>query len=288
LPVTSLYPMKKSHQLDLEELSPLLLCPPQSYVGNCPDGAEDVPVKINENVVLSCRFYPAAPEAATLIYFHGGCESTDSFDAEAALFIQAGINVFLSSYRGFGKSSGVPQLTAVIEDAEIQYEQAREWLKGKGFSGAVIVMGRSLGSVCAVHVVAQHQESIKAMILESAFSENLLLPKTNGLEENTVLFEFNNFNTLEKISTIKVPTLIFHGARDMLVPVSQVEKLQSASAAKNKQFLLIPGADHYSVSKTGGNLFYKTIKGFIDSVCGVNTWRQRRKTFKAGVEGEKT
>jgi hypothetical protein len=280
--------MQKSNQLNLVELSSLLLQPPQNYIGNCPDGAEDVPLEITETVVLSCRFYPVASEAPNLIYFHGGGESTDSFDAEAAFFLQAGINVFLSSYRGFGKSIGIPQLTAVIEDAERQYAQAREWLQAKGFSGAIIVMGRSLGSVCAVNVVAQNPESIKAMILESAFPEKLPLPTTKGLEENADLFEFNDFNTLEKISTIKVPTLIFHGARDMLVPVSQVEKLQSASPAKNKQFLLIPGADHYSVSKTGGNLFYKTIKGFIDSVCGVNTWRQRRKTFKAGAGENKT
>ena len=278
--------MQKYNQLGLAEISSLLLRPPQSYIGNCPDGAEDVPLKISEAVVLSCRFYTAAQEAPTLIYFHGGYESTDSFDTEAAFFLQAGINVFLTSYRGFGKSSGTPHLAALIEDAEIQYANAREWLKEKGFSGAIIVMGRSLGSVCAVNVVARNPESIKAMILESAFSEKLLLPTTNGLEENPIFFESNDFNTLEKISKIKSPTLIFHGARDMLVPVSQVEKLQSASAARNKQFLLIPGADHYSVSKTGGNLFYKTIKGFIDSVCGVNTWRQRRKTFKAGVGGD--
>ena len=269
-------------------MSSFLFRPPQSYIGNCPDGAEDVPIKITETVVLSCRFYLSSPEAPTLIYFHGGYESTDSFDAEATFFLQTGINVFLASYRGVGKSSGDPQLSALIEDAKIQYAKAREWLEGKGFSGAIIVMGRSLGSVCAVDVVAQNPESIKAMILESAFSEKLLLPTTNGLKEKAGLFEFNSFNTLETISIIKVPTLIFHGARDTLVPVSQVEKLQSASAAKNKQFLLIPGADHYSVSKTGGNLFYKTIRGFIDSVCGVNTWRQRRKTFKAGVGEDKT
>jgi uncharacterized protein len=278
--------MKYLAKLDHPEIRSLLLQPPRDYKGSCLANAEDISLTIGEGVLLSCKFYLAAQEAPTIIYFHGGYESSDSFDAEAEAFNQAGINVFLASQRGFGKSTGTPALATVIADAYVQFSLAIEWLAVKNYSGAIVVMGRSLGSVCAIDVVLNNPDTTKAMILESAFCETLpLLTAIGAGKAAEGISEADGFNNLQKISGIKIPTILFHGSRDILVPISQAEKLQAASGAKNKQFLIIPGAEHDTVSQTAGNLYFKTIKGFIDTVCGVNTWRQRRRKFKAEPAG---
>lgn len=278
-----MHPLTK---LDHPEILSLLLQPPRDFVGSCPAKAEDLSLPIGEGVLLACRFYLSAPEAPTIIYFHGGGESTDSFDAEAEAFNQVGINVFLAAQRGFGKSTGTPAMATLLADANGQYSQAISWLAKKGYAGAIVVMGRSIGTVCAIDVVRNNPDEIKAMILESAFCETLPLLAAIGAGKAAVgICEDEGFNNLQKIAGIKVPTMIFHGSRDVLVPVSQAEKLQAASGAKNKQFLLIPGAEHQSVSKTGGKLYFSTIKGFIDTICGVNTWRQRRRKFKVDQDG---
>jgi len=272
--------------LDHPEISSLLLKPPRDYKGSRPANAEDLSLTICAGVLLACRFYFSAPEAPTIIYFHGGCESSDSFDAEAEAFNQAGINVFLASQRGFGKSTGTPSLATLIVDAGLQFSLAIEWLAHKKYLGAIVVMGRALGSVCAIDVAQNNPDTIKAMILESAFCETLPLLIALGAEKATTgIVEDDGFNNLQKMAAIKMPTVIFHGSRDVLVPVSQAEKLQAASGAKNKQFLIIPGAGHDTVSQTGGNLYFSTIKGFIDTICGVNTWRQRRRKFKIDPAG---
>ena len=272
--------MQNLSKLDRPEICSRLFSPPQSYKGNCPTNAEDIVLNICEGVHLTCRFYLAALDAPTLIYFHGGAESSDSFDLEAESYIQVGINVFLTSLRGFGKSTGVPLVSVLLVDAGLQFLQASEWLRGRNCSGAIIVMGRSLGVVCAIDVVNNNQDRIKAMILESAFCDTLPLLTAMGIETFADFSEDQGFNNVLKITEIKVPTMIFHGSRDVLVPISQAEKLQAASGAKNKQFLVIPGAGHDNVWKTGGSLYFKTIKGFVDTVCGINTWRQRRRKFK--------
>lgn len=273
-------------KLDHPGIRPLLLKPPGENTGSCPANAEDLHLAIGEGAVLACRFYLAAPDAPTVIYFHGGWESSDTFDVEAESFIQAGMNVFLTSYRGFGKSTGTPSLSTLLADAEMQFSQATTWLAEKKFSGATALMGRSLGSVCVLHLAGQNPEAIKAMILESAFCETLPLLTALGVDNATAgISEDDGFNNLRKIAQIKTPTLLLHGARDVLVPVSQAEKLQAASGAKNKQFLIIPGAEHDSVSQTGGQLYFRTIKGLIDTVCGVNTWRLRRKKFQDQPDG---
>ena len=79
--------------------------------------------------------------------------------------------------------------------------------------------------------------------------------------------------------------MIFHGARDALVAIAEAEKLQASSGARTKQFFVIPGAEHHTVGETGGDLYVEEIKKFIDTVCGVNTWRQKRKSHKRNQKG---
>lgn len=284
---SQLPPMQYLAKLDHPEIRSLLLQPPSDYKGICPADAEDLSLTICEGVLLVCRFYLSAPEAPTIIYFHGGCESSDSFDAEAKAYNQAGINVLLASQRGFGKSTGTPSLAALVDDAKTLFTQAIAWLTSKNYSGALVVMGRSLGSLCAIDVVQSNPELIKAMILESALCETLPLLSALGAGKAAEgISEDDGFKNLQKIAEIKVPTIFFHGSRDLVVPIAQAEKLQAVSGAKNKQFLIIPGAQHDSVSQTGGALYLTTIKGFIDTVCGVNTWRQRRKKFRVEPDGQ--
>ena len=56
--------------------------------------------------------------------------------------------------------------------------------------------------------------------------------------------------------------------------------------AKTKQFLLVPGARHGNVSRTAGALYYKAVRSYVDTVCGLNTWRDRRRKVQAQKGGE--
>ncbi len=285
--VLDLSAMEIPSKIDRPDILSRLFQPPADYIGNCPAQAEDIALNIAEGVSLSCRFYFVVPTAPTVLYFHGGRDSSDNIDAEAEALNRSGINVFLASYRGFGKSTGSPAFSTLFADAKRLFAFAVSWLEGKGCSGSLFVMGRSLGSVCAVEVVHAHSQMVKGMILESGYCETVATLQALGADTaELTLAEDEGFNTLQKIASIKIPTLICHGSRDLLVPVAEAEKLQSFSGARNKQFVIIPGAAHHTVSQTGGPLYFKTIQGFIETTCGINTWRQRRKKFKAGQPGE--
>lgn len=273
--------------LDTPEILSLLFRPPQEMADDCPVNAQDTVLTVAAEVSLACRFYNCAPNAPTLIYFHGGNESCASFNAEGAAFNRHGINVFLATYRGYGRSAGTPSLASMIKDGRSLFVLATEWLKAQGCSGPVFVMGRSLGSVCAIDVVHSHGETAKGLLIESGFCETAPLLQALGVPISAISpDESEGFGNLRKIAAIKLPTMIFHGAKDCLVPVIQAEKLQAFAGARNKQFFIMPGATHDTVSKTAGDLYYQKIKDFINSVCGVNTWRQRRREFKGGRTGE--
>ena len=273
--------------IDTPEILPLLFQPPGHIPDDCPAYAQDIVLTVAPEISLACRFYNCAPDAPTLLYFPGGNESCASFDVEAENFIRHGMNVFLASYRGDGRSTGTPSVAALISDGRSLLLQAAEWLQSQGYSGALFVMGRSLGSVCAIDIVLSHGEMVKGLFIESGFSETASILQALGVPPSAVpCTEAEGFDNLRKIAGIKLPTIIFHGVKDCLVPVVQAEKLQAASGARNKQFYIIPGADHNTVSKTGGTLYYQKIKEVINGVCGVNTWRQRRREFKGGRTGE--
>lgn len=280
-------PMQNFIKIDQPEILAHLFQPPSAEVESCPANAEDVVLAVGPGVVLNCRHYSFSFDSPTLFYFHGGNESRESFDIEAEKFIRYGLNVFLASYRGYSKSTGTPSVSSIFDDGRTLLPLAAEWLKNHGYSGSLFVMGRSLGSVCAIDIVHTKSELVKGLVIESGFCETVSLLQAIGVQISSAeLAEHEGFNNLHKISEIKLPTLIFHGAKDSLVPVAQAEKLQACSGARNKQFFIIPGAAHDTVSETGGALYFQKIKEFVNTVCGVNTWRQRRKESKAGRTGE--
>ena len=269
----------ESTLFDRSDLAPLLLQPPQVERQELPSGTEMVTLTTGD-ANFDCRFTAASRDASTLLYFHGGNESADTFTPEAQEYRQAGLNLFLFSYRGFAGSTGTPSLSSLLADADAQMLQALTWLEEKGYTGARFVVGRCLGSLCAVDIVNRRQENFKGLILESSYCQALPLLRNLGREEPSEISDDDGFQMLSKLAGIKLATSFFHGAKDPLVPIAQAEKLQAASGAKSKQFLLVPGAMHGNIAATAGHLYYKAIRTFTDTVCGRNTWRERRQQFK--------
>jgi dienelactone hydrolase len=147
-------------------------------------------------------------------------------------------------------------------------------------------MGRSIGSIVAVETISQKNDDFKGMIIESGICSTPSYVSALGANiEQLGILEEDGFDMLSKVEGITLPTLIFHGATDPFIPVVQAERIQSYSGARSKQFFIIPGGTHDNLAKIGGDLYFQTIKQFTDTICGVNTWRKRRKKQKsAGKE----
>jgi hypothetical protein len=53
--------------------------------------------------------------------------------------------------------------------------------------------------------------------------------------------------------------------------------LQAESGARNKQFQVVPGADHNTIMAVAGNLYFETIKQFINKILGIKPrWKRKR------------
>lgn len=277
--------MKNYSKLDHPALLSFIFHPRICERTPLPNGAVDIEIETETGVIIGCRFYINDPESPNILFFHGNGEIVADYDEIGPLFNQAGMNLLATDYRGYGWSSGSPTVTSMLADAELLFQETRNWLKFHQHTGALFFMGRSLGSVPAIDLANNHEKDFKGLILESAIADTLPLAKNLGFDlGNEDFTEEDGFNNLKKIEKVTTATFILHGARDEIIPATEAEKLQSHCGARSKEFVVIPGASHNTMISTGGTLYFQTIKQFIDKVTGMTNWRRRRKTTNSFSE----
>ena len=272
-----------SSKLDRPDIINVLFHPRKENISPLPTSCMDIEIPLSSRAtVLGCRFHVHDKEAATIIYFHGNGETVSDYDRIGPLYAEAGLNIFIATYRGYGWSTGEPSVSSLFSDCREIYDFLKIFFRDNEFTGPLFIMGRSLGSASAIELAHSEPEVFKGLIIESGFAHTLPLIEKMGIEiSEDEIHEEECFNNIAKIKEITIPTMIYHGARDELIPVAEAEKLQSESGARNKQFQMIPGADHNSLLTVAGRLYFQTIKEFTDKTCGkTKSWRRKRKEFK--------
>ncbi len=227
---------------------------------------QDHSINVEEGVVIGCRFYIAGKDAPNLLYFHGNGEIVSDHDSLAPIYNERKINLFVADYRGYGTSTGTPTFSAMLRDANILFESFYEVLIKEGFSGMPFLMGRSLGSASVCEIAYHHQDQIRGMIIESGFADPLGLLRRLGMSIRPVEQEGAiGLSNVNKISSIKIPTLIIHGENDFIIPVDDGKELYSKSGTKDKKILIIPGSGHNDLLYVGMEAYFQAIEAFVHS-----------------------
>ena len=82
-------------------------------------------------------------------------------------------------------------------------------------------------------------------------------------------------DNLNKSKHIHVPILIFHGDKDQMIPDWHTMALYRNIPTKNKQYVLVHGADHYNVPETGGeSIYWSHIKSFTAGLKDIHNKKQ--------------
>jgi len=71
------------------------------------------------------------------------------------------------------------------------------------------------------------------------------------------------FDSIPKVSKLRLPVLYIHGPADELVPYATAEQLSRASGGR-KRFIAIGGGLHNNNAAVGGPLLRAAIKDFIE------------------------
>ena len=254
--------------LDRPEILRVLFHPRSEYgAGVKPAGAMDVLIPVEADVVVGGRFHMAHPSAPNILFFHGNGEIVADYDEMGPLYNRLGLNFLAVDYRGYGRSTGSPAITAMMQDCHAIFDFLLKWLENQGRTGSLIVMGRSLGSASALELASRYKERLSGLIVESGFAYTGPLLKLLGVNPEAVGFkEQEGLGNLEKIRTWDKPALIIHAEFDHIIPFSEGQALYHACPSRDKTLLKVPGANHNDIFVRGLDDYMGAVKNLARSV----------------------
>jgi uncharacterized protein len=199
------------------------------------------------------------PDAArTIVYFHGNGEVAGDNVWLARELVRRGFHVVLAEYRGYGASrvGAGPSEEGLYRDADAVLDA----LAARGIGKEQVVLwGMSLGTGVAAEMTARGRGS--ALVLVAPYTSILdmathfvpILPARWLMDDR--------FETLAKAQEIRVPTLVFHGTKDEVVPYAMGRRV--ADAISGAKFVSVEGGHHTDLFLGPGWRYFDVVASFL-------------------------
>jgi hypothetical protein len=186
---------------------------------------EEIELRSEDGTRLFSWYLRGESGGPTVLFFQGNAGNiTDRVDALVALG-EAGADVFLLGYRGYGRSEGTPSERGLYSDARAAYRYLTE--ERAVPPARLVLYGESLG--CALALDLASQVPCAGIVLQSPFTSvrdmaSRVLPLFPAH-----WFLKTKFDNLAKIASVAAPMLFFATRRDEVVPFEQTRRLFEAA-----------------------------------------------------------
>lgn len=250
---------------DSPEILPYLFHPrSEDFSSSSVKNATDMLIPVEDDLFVGARLHHADKTAPTLLFFHGNGEIVSDYDELGQMYSHIGTNFLPVDYRGYGRSSGTPTVTGMMRDCHFVYEYIKQWFTANGYTGSVLIMGRSLGSASALELAANYEDEIAGLIIESGFAYIIPLLKRIGIHRDALdIKEEDGFRNIDKIQKFTKPTLIIHAENDHIIPFEDGQALFNSCSCPGKKFLMVPDADHNTILAYGIERYMQAIQELI-------------------------
>lgn len=209
---------------------------------------EDRTFLTDDGVVLHGWWLPArqagrnetgAP-AGTVIFLHGNAENISTHIASIHWLPNAGYNVYLYDYRGFGKSAGAPDFELTRVDVRRAIDIVSEFPEAKG--RPLFLFGQSLGGAIIVSSLGGQPDRLRVdgIVIEGAPS-SLRTAAREALGNHWLTWPFqhplswlisDSNSPADRVGAIApTPLMIIHSRDDRVVRFRHGEILQAAAPA---------------------------------------------------------
>ena len=205
------------------------------------------------------------------LYFGGNAANRSYRTLEVQALTDAGADVLIFDYRGYGDNLGEPSEEGLARDARAIWRFATETKKIE--PRRLVLFGESLGGGVAVRLaeeLCQKKEAYSpgGLILRSTFSSLTDAGAYHFPWLPVRWLLMDRFPSEEHIRNVDCPLLQFHGTRDTIVPYRLGQKLFDAALDKSfsgvaKKFVELPNADHNDVMETSGRIVTNVISEFL-------------------------
>lgn len=208
---------------------------------------EDIYIDTPDEQTLHGWWLPAEGTAEGTVYFlHGNAQNISSHLLNIAWLPEKHYNVFILDYRGYGQSTGEPDIPGALRDVRV----GLEWVADNHEKPPVFLLGQSLGGGLAIVLAERWQTQdqtppLQGMILDSTFSgfRAIAREKLDGFWLTwplqvplswTIPGEYEGIDRLPEIAPL--PVMVIHSVRDPVIPYHHGRTLYDA-AKEPKRFL---------------------------------------------------
>lgn len=199
---------------------------------------EELFLNTEDGAELNALHFKSQNPGGIVLYFHGNAGDLSRWGTVASYFLQFNYDVLVMDYRTYGKSTGRLSEKALLADAQLFYDTAKQSFP----EDQIVVYGRSLGTSMASFVASENNPS--QLILETPFYslEDLVGERFPYLPLKTLLrYKFPTYSFTEQV---ECPVTIIHGTEDTVVPFESGEKLFDSIPGTKKKFVTVHGGEH--------------------------------------------
>lgn len=190
--------------------------------------------------------------APAVVFAHGNAELIEYWPEQLEPYRRMGVSLFLPEYRGYGRSAGTPSERTITDDFVRFYDRLVE--RPEVDVSRIVFHGRSLGGGVVCQLAAHRRPA--ALILQSTFTSVADVARRWLVPRRFVL---DPFDSLKVVRTLGVPTLLVHGRRDTLIPLSHAQALHRAAPGSR---LVVYDADHNDCPPDW-NPFWEEVRAFL-------------------------
>jgi uncharacterized protein len=182
------------------------------------------------------------PQARGVVFFlHGNAGNLQGWFSNAEFYRQAGYDLVMPDYRGFGKSTGrIASERELREDVRAVWDAVAAQYQGR----KLVLYGRSLGTGLAAELARQLSAEGRApdlTVLVSPYTSMHAMAAEFYPWVPAALLRYR-LDTEAHLPHIAGPVLLVHAERDLLIGAHHPRRLQQV--LPRARLLLVPGADH--------------------------------------------
>ncbi|MCG8524247.1 alpha/beta hydrolase [Marinobacter nauticus] len=188
------------------------------------------------------------PAKGTIYYLHGNAQNVSAHILNVAWLPEQGYNVFTIDYRGYGQSTGAPDIEGALHDVET----GLRWLAHQEHTEdrPLYLLGQSLGGALGIALASEwtqrnEQPALDGIILDGTFSGFRYIAREK-LDQFWLTWPFqyplswtipDDYEGTDRIADLSpVPVMVIHSVRDGIIPFEHGVRLYEA-AEQPKEFL---------------------------------------------------
>ena len=216
------------------------------------------------------RYAQVAPQLdmPVIIFYHG---NGDWVIPEGAEYMQnslenilnglagQGYGVVAAEFRGYAGIPGVRSESNIIHDARSYVT----YVRNKWPSSKIILWGMSMGAGTALAVAADMP--VEGLILDSPFTSIRAIAQKMFTYIPVSMLLTSPFDSMERLSRVKVPVYVMHGNRDTVIPVAMGHEVLEAAACPVGS-LFLPDAAHTAITTDTTGRAAEAVRNFAGRI----------------------